>query len=241
MRGQHERLVLANLLDDLTDHWILIPEFAKPVILFFLLDALQQLFNPCLPRRRSIELKENLGSMAQSQSLHQLMPGGAAGGIEPLQSLLSFSFCAVRFHKYARRFAVRSKQYLAHCGQPDAWVDQLALDQGPNLFAQSVGHTLAAMLYIAVLHDCCKGGLVQIVVYRLFYWSLERSRRKDFTLERRGSLDIPGKFFPENIIQSTGYLNLLHRYSTQASVMSAPVELAMRWASRSTFCIRPSR
>src|SRR5579859_5042379 len=146
MRGQHERLVLANLLDDLTDHWILIPEFAKPVILFFLLDALQQLFNPCLPRRRSIELKENFRSMAQSQSLHQLMPDEAAGGIEPLQSLFSFSFCAVRFYKYSRRFAVRGKHNLAHSGQSDAWVAQLALNQGSYLLAQSVGHTLAAML-----------------------------------------------------------------------------------------------
>lgn len=31
-----------------------------------------------------------------------------------------------------------------------------------------------------------------------------------------------------------------YKYSIQVSVISAPVELAMRWASRSTFCIRPS-
>ena len=122
----------------------------------FLQDALQELLNPSLTRGGGIELKKDLRRMPQTQPLDQLMANESSRRVQPLECALGLVLGAIDFHKDARRFSVDRKQDLAHRRQSDARIAQLALDQRPNLIAQSIGHTLAAVLYITILH---KNGL----------------------------------------------------------------------------------
>src|SRR5260370_11796443 len=131
---------------------------SKLSILFFLLDPLQQLLNPCLARRGGIELKEYFGRMPQPQPFHQLMPDESSRCIQALQGAVGFLFAPIHFHKHSRRFSVGRKQHFAHRGQPNARITQFALNQGPDLITQSVGHALTAMLYITILHKTAVEG-----------------------------------------------------------------------------------
>jgi hypothetical protein len=129
---------------------------SKPSILFFLVDALQELLNPCLAGSRRIELEKDLRRMPQSQPFHQLMANKSSRSIQPLQCVLGLVLGAIYLYENARRFPVSSKQDFADRRQSNTGIPQLALNQGSDLVAQSVGHTLAAVLDITILH---KNGL----------------------------------------------------------------------------------
>src|SRR5262245_14026183 len=107
--------------------------------------------------------------MPQSQRFYQLIADEAHSLAQPLQRHRRLLLGAIHFHKDARRFSISRKQYLADGRQSNARITQLALDQDPDFVAQGVGHTLAAVLYIPILH---KNGLGEersnFLFYRLF-------------------------------------------------------------------------
>jgi hypothetical protein len=95
--------------------------------------------------------------MSQAEPLDQLVPDESAGSVQAPQRILGLGFGALHLNKDPRRFAVRRKHDLAHRSQPNARIAQLALDQSPYLLTHSIGHALAAVLYITILHKECWG------------------------------------------------------------------------------------